>query len=195
MTAIRRILVINGHPDLNAIHFGHALADAYIDGARSGGHEYRRLDLARLDFPFLRSKEDWENGPLPAGLVAAADLIAWADHLVLVFPLWLGTMPALVKAFLEHVLHPLHGGSRGIDLLPTERLAGKSVRIVVTMGMPAAWYRFFYRAHGLRGLERNILRFCGASPVRSTLIGLVEGSAARRARALARVRGLGVRAR
>ena len=74
-------------------------------------------------------------------------------------------------------------------------LAGRSARIVVTMGMPAAIYRFVYRAHSLRALERNILGFVGIAPIRETLIGMVEdtdGSA--RTKWLARLHALGARA-
>ena len=73
-----------------------------------------------------------------------------------------------------------------------ERLQGKSARVVATMGMPAIWYRWFFRAHGVRGLERNILGFCGISPVRETLIGLVEAkSPAARQKWLDRLEALG----
>lgn len=62
-----RIVLIQGHPDASARHFGHALADAYAEGARAAGHEVRSVDVATLDFPLLRSAQDWEHGALPAG--------------------------------------------------------------------------------------------------------------------------------
>ena len=40
-------------------------------------------------------------------------------------------------------------------------MSGKSARIVVTMGMPGFWYRWYFRAHSLRSLQRNILKFVG----------------------------------
>lgn len=177
----RKIVLIQGHPDAAGGHFGHALADAYATAALAAGHEVRRVEIARLDFPLLRSAQEWNEGPVPPGLRGAQADIAWADHLVLVFPLWLGTMPALVKAFLEQVLRPGFAFSYRAKGFPRKGLAGKSARLVVTMGMPAFWYRWFFRAHGVRGLARNILKFCGVSPVRETLIGFVEapGGAAR----------------
>ena len=64
------------------------------------------------------------------------------------------------------------------------------------MGMPAAVYRWFFGAHGLRSLRRNILSFVGIKPVRSTLLGLVESvSAKRRARWLANLEKLGFEAK
>jgi putative NADPH-quinone reductase len=170
---MRRILIIQGHPDPRGGHFGHALADAYAAAALAAGHEVRRLEVAQLDFSMLRDQADWQ-GPPPPALEQSQAMIGWAEHIVLVFPLWLGTMPALLKAFLEQVLRPgfalIYEGHR----FPQRGLTGKTGHVIVTMGMPAFWYRWFFRAHGVRGLERSILGFCGVKPVHETLIGLVE---------------------
>jgi putative NADPH-quinone reductase len=64
-------------------------------------------------------------------------------------------------------------------------LKGRSARIVVTMGMPAFLYRLYHRAHSVKSLKRNILEFCGFGPVRTTLIGTVEGKKSSRERWLA----------
>jgi putative NADPH-quinone reductase len=108
-------------------------------------------------------------------IAAAQRRVAAADHIVIIFPLWLGDMPALLKAFLEQLLRPgfAYEGSTEKGL-PKKLLKGKSARIIITMGMPSAFYRLYYRAHSLKNLKRNILAFCGISPVRDTLIGQVE---------------------
>jgi putative NADPH-quinone reductase len=102
----RRIVIIQGHPDRARHHLCHALSDAYAEGAHAGGHEVTRIETAELEFPLLRTKEDFETGSLPAYLQPAQDAIDEADHLVLVYPLWLGSMPALLKGFLEQVFRP-----------------------------------------------------------------------------------------
>ena len=71
-----RILILQGHPDASAPHLCHALAASYAAGAREAGHELRQLDVARLDFPLLRSQQDWEHGELPPGLRQAQEDIA-----------------------------------------------------------------------------------------------------------------------
>ena len=174
-----RILVILGHPDGNPKRLCRVLADAYVEGARSAGHEVRLIDIAALDFPILRTMEEFTERPLPVTLEDAAQAIKDADHLVFVFPLWLGTMPALLKAFLEQVMrsgiafaYPEAGKSGFARTL----LKGRSARVVVTMGMPAFFYRFWYLGHGIAGMHRNILNFVGISPVRETLFGMVEGA-------------------
>lgn len=189
----RRIAVIQGHPDPRGGRFGHALANAYAAGAQEGGHDVRFIDVAGLDFPLVRMQEDWEGGAPPADIGRAQDVIAWAQHLVILYPLWLGSMPALLKAFLEQVMRP------GFATTKVERgaswkklLTGRSARIIVTMGMPAVVYRWYFRAHSLKSLERNILKFVGIGPIGETLIGMIEaGGSAARGEWLKKVRALG----
>ena len=171
----KRILLIVGHPDPKGGHLCQALAQAYADGAAEAAHALRRIDVAQFDFPLLRSADEWERGALPATLKPAQDDIEWAQHMVLFFPLWLGDMPALLKGFLEQVARPgfaFHDDGNGG--FGKKGLSGRSARVVVTMGMPALVYRYYFRAHSLRSLERNVLGFVGIAPVHETLIGMVD---------------------
>lgn len=170
----RRITLIQGHPDAARPHLGHALAEAYRSGAEGAGHEVRSIAVAELNFPLITSREDFEHGERPAPIREAQSMIRTSDHLVIFYPLWLGTMPALLKAFLEQVMRydfafePLPGGRF------RRLLKGRSARVVITMGMPAMAYRWFFGAHSLKSLERNILKFAGIAPVRESLFGMVE---------------------
>ena len=168
----KAVVVIQGHPDSAGEHLCHGLADAYAAGAASGGHSVARVEVAKLDFPLLRSAAEFETGAVPPDIRTAQDAIMRADHMVLVYPLWLGTMPALFKGFLEQCFRP--GFALNTDGRWDELLAGKSARIVVTMGMPARFYRWYYGAHSLKSLERNILGFVGVAPIRESLFGGVE---------------------
>jgi putative NADPH-quinone reductase len=192
----KRIVVIQGHPDATSRHFGHALADEYAKGAQDASHEVRRIEVAQLDFPLLRTKEDFEKGEPPSSIKQAQDAIKWADHVVIVYPLWLGSMPALLKAFFEQVLRPGFAFEYQSAGMPKKLLTGTSARIVTTMGMPALIYRWVFFAHSLRSLKRNILAFCGIAPIRSTFIGNVEGMTDRqRMDCLDDIRGLGMLAK
>ena len=171
----KKILIIEGHPDASQPHLCHALADAYAEGAHESGLEVRRAVLAKLDFPLLQSQHEWEHGSLPPSLANAQADIAWAEHLLLIFPLWLGDMPALVKGFLEQVARPGFAFSaEGSNPFGHKHLKGRSARVVVTMGMPALLYRWYFRAHSVKSLERNVLGFVGMSPIHETLIGSVD---------------------
>jgi putative NADPH-quinone reductase len=189
----QNILVIDGHPDSTPARYCHALALAYADGARTMGNQVRLLRLSDLAVEPLRNAAEFSAPPEDAGLVAARDDLEWADHVALVFPLWLGAMPARLRAFFEQA-------SRGgfvAEVKPTgwkPHLRGKSARIIVTMGMPAFAYRLMFGAHGVRALERSILGFAGMGPIRETLFGAIEAvSDSERKRRLAQVRALGER--
>ena len=69
----KRIAIVQGHPDPTERHLLHALADAYAEGAVAGGHDVRDIDVAKLDFPLLRTQVDFETGAMPTGLVQARD--------------------------------------------------------------------------------------------------------------------------
>jgi putative NADPH-quinone reductase len=194
----RRVLIIVGHPDDNPKRLCRALADGYADGARSAGHHVRRIDIASIDFPLLRTKEEFGMATMPPALEDAAQAIKDAEHIVFVFPLWLGTMPALLKGFLEQVMRPgvaFAYPEPGKGGFAKTLLKGRSARVVVTMGMPAFFYRLWYLGHGIAGMRRNILNFVGISPVRETLYGLVEGASDdKRRQWIAEMRRLGSRA-
>ena len=194
---MKRVVIIQGHPDPGTtMHFCHALAKEYARCAAEAGHEVRTIRVASLQFPLLRSAAEWEKGKPCAAIEEAQRSIAWADHLVIVFPLWLGDMPALVKGFFEQALRPGFAIDKATPgKLWKKRLKGKSARIIVTMGMPAFFYRLYYRAHSVKSLKRNILDFCGISPVRTSLVGTVESDAmGHRETWLAKIAALGSKA-
>jgi putative NADPH-quinone reductase len=193
----KRILIIQAHPDNTEAHLLHALANAYADGARDAGHEVRWTQVAELDFPLLRSQKEWEHGALPASLKQAQEDIGWSEHIAIFFPLWLGDMPAMLKAFLEQVARPgfAFKYKEGGVAFAEKGLTGRSARVIVTMGMPAIVYRLYFRAHSVKSLERNILGFVGIAPVNETLIGMVGNvKPDHAAKLLKKLRGLGSRA-
>jgi len=186
----RSICIIHGHPDPTPGHFTAALADAYGEAATEAGHNVARIDIADLELTSLRRPEDFLTEPDAAIKEAQAKMMA-AEHVVVIFPLWLGGMPSYLRAFFEQISRAgfvIETDGRG---WPKGKLAGRSARVVVTMGMPAAMYRMLFGAHGVRGFERSVLALAGFKPIRETLFGLVELSAESRAHMLAKMRRLG----
>jgi putative NADPH-quinone reductase len=193
---MRKILIINGHPDPNPDRFCAALARAYRDGAKGAGHDVRLLVLGRMDIPLVASRHDFEDTPPPEEMRAAQESIRWCDHMVIVHPLWLGGPPALVKAFLEQTFRYGFAIPRPGARSPTGLLGGRSARLIVTMGMPAFFYRLIFGALGVRAIERSVLRLAGFRPVRHTFLGGVETVAAdQRQSWLRRITDLGWQAR
>ena len=169
-----KICVIHGHPDTNEKHFVTALGQAYVEGATSAGHTVSEIRIGDLNFDLLRRPADFETLPSEE-LQAERQKIAEADHVVLVFPLWLGGTPAIVKAFFEQIAR---GGyflqaANSESEFPIARMKGKSLRIIVTMGMPGLVYKTWFGAHSLKGFEQGIFGMSGFKPIHHKVIGTV----------------------
>ena len=96
------ILVIDGHPDPES--YCAALSSAYLEGAKE-----RKIDILRirdlkfdpnLQFGYRKRTE------LEPDLIMCQELIRNASHLVWVYPVWWGSVPAILKGFLDRVLVP-----------------------------------------------------------------------------------------
>jgi NAD(P)H dehydrogenase (quinone) len=168
-----KIIVVVGHPQADS--YCAALGEAYRRGAEEGGHEARLFLLGEMSFdPVLREGYRREQ-PLEPDLQDAREAFLAADHVVLVFPLWCGDMPAILKGFIERLLQrevlAMRESTRTTDW---KLFRGKSARVIMTMGMPGFFYRWYYGAHALKLMKRSILQIIGIHPVRATLHGMVE---------------------
>lgn len=176
--AAPRVLVILGHPRLDS--FCGALAGAYEAGARAAGLEVERLDLANLAFdPHVRRPSPRDQA-LEPDLARAQALIHWADHLVFVYPAWWGTMPALLKGFLDRTLTPGFAFEAEAEdpATWTKLLKGRSAHLLVTMDTPPWVYRLIYRQPGHQAMRRATLGFCGVEPTFIATFGPVKPATA-----------------
>ena len=170
------ICIIDGHPD-PAPHFIHALCDAYEAGAHAGGHKVERIPISDIEVPILSTPDEFRHDP-PTHIMREREKIARADHVVVAFPLWLGGMPAKLKAFLEQAARNgffLKESENNSDW-PVKMMAGRSARVIFTMGMPGLIYRFAMDAGALKALERAVLGLSGFKPVWHTVMGGVESA-------------------
>lgn len=173
----KRILVILGHPSSHS--FCGALAERYVQAARNAGHQVRELRLGALDFdPILR--EGYQQvQPLEIDLLKAQADITWAEHLVLIYPIWWGAIPALLKGFFDRVLLPGFAFKyRPGKAFPEKLLRGRSADLLVTMDTPPWYYRWVYRMPGLHQVRKTTLAFCGITPRHTLTFGPVLGSTA-----------------
>jgi len=189
----KKILIVLAHPQVKS--FCGALAQAYADGARESGAEVRQVNLAELRFNPVGSGSLDKPLELEPELRQAQDDIRWAEHLVFAYPILWGTLPALLKGFIERVFAPgfavnFHKDSPLWDKL----LKGRSARLIVTLNTPPLLYRLLFRRAGHITMKRSILQFCGISPVKITDVGpMKNASAAKREKWLKQARELGAR--
>ena len=174
MAEQQRILVVLGHPQAGSLCAG--MAHAYADGARQAGAEVRFLNVGQLVFhPVLLGYGAAQ--PLEPDLAAAQANIAWAGHLVWVYPIWWGAMPALLKGFIDRVFLPGYAFKyRTGSSLWDKLLAGRSAELLVTMDSPPWYFRFVTRMPGHHQMKKAILEFCGIRPVRVHSFGPVRGA-------------------
>lgn len=174
----KRVLVVMGHPRRDS--YCAALAQAYSEGARRAGAQIEQLSLAELDFDLNVRYPSPRQQFAEADVQRAQQLFEWAEHIVFVYPTWWGTMPALLKGFLDRVLTP------GFAFEETEDdpsawdklLTGRSAQLLVTMDTPPWVYRLIYRAPGHNALRRATLGFCGIAPTFIATFGPIKGSSA-----------------
>lgn len=171
-----RVLVVCGHPRKDS--FCHALAGAYTEGARRVGAEVRQLQVRDLDFDMHVRHPSPNQQPCEADIARARELITWAQHIVFVYPTWWGTLPALLKGFLDRVLTPGFAFDETDDPAVWERLLeGRTAHLLVTMDTPPWVYRLIYGQPGHNAMRKATLGFCGIEPVFTTTFGPVKPAA------------------
>ncbi|QHF04442.1 flavodoxin family protein [Pseudomonas asturiensis] len=163
----KRILMVYGTP--KTVSLCHALGEAYSQGARNEGHVVRVLKLGELDFnPILHHGYE-QSQALEPDLLDAQRQIHWAEHLVFVYPVWWGGLPALLTGFFDRVLMPgfafkAHGRRHPSN----ELLRGRTAELLVTMDTPPRYFHWIYGAPAHRQMIRTILAFCGIKTQRLT---------------------------
>jgi len=170
---MRKILILQGHPNKDSYCF--ALGQAYKKGALETGAEVEVVNIVELDFnPNL--KYGYNNRTdLEPDLLAAWDKIKWANHVVLVHPLWWGGLPAVTKGFFDRLFLPgMAFQKRENSLFWDKLLKGRSARIITTMDQPPWYYWLNYFAPSHRAVKNMTFRFTGFSPVKITLAGPIR---------------------
>jgi len=190
----KKIFLLLGHPDASGICG--QLADAYVQGAKEAGHDVKRMNIGEMQFdPILhRGYRVWQE--LEPDLVRFQELVHWADHFVIVYPVWWVSMPAILKGLFDRAWLP-GSAFRYIKTRNGERtifwhrlFRGKTARIIMTSGTRPLLVRFLPGNVNAQ-LRWGILWFAGFR-VRTTWYGPAERPADdMRRRWLEHVRDLG----
>jgi len=172
-----KILIISGHPDKES--FNYALADAYKKGAEISSSEVELINICDLQFNLNLQYGYRNRTDLEPDLLDAQDKIKWADHIVWVYPVWWGSVPAIMKGFIDRVFLPGFAFKKKKDSVWWDKyLKGKSARIITTMDQPTWYYRLVYKAPSHNAMKKLTMQFCGVQKVGITAFGPVRGSKA-----------------
>lgn len=183
----KNILIIYGHTDRES--FAAAIADSYERGAREGGYDVERIDIGDLSFDPVLHKGYREIQKLEPDLITVQRKIKNAQHIVIVYPNWWGSMPAILKGMFDRMFLPGFAFRfSGRNHFAREKLLKKrSASVYITMNMHPFLARLVF-GDTSNEMKRNILQFAGISPVNVRKIGPTERMAEeKRSRILNRV--------
>ncbi|MFW6210237.1 MAG: NAD(P)H-dependent oxidoreductase [Patescibacteria group bacterium] len=156
----KKIVLICGHPDADT--FTGSVLDHYQAGAEDAGHEVRRYNLGDLQFDPILHKGYKEIQQLEPDLMMLQDAIREADHIVIAYPNWWCTMPALLKGLFDRMWLPGFAFNFNKETKRIEQhLTGKTARVYVLSGSHSpfrTWWRF---GDYTNEIQYGILDFAG----------------------------------
>ncbi len=155
----KKILVLLGHPDTESMC--REFCDAYAEGARSKGHEVKRMNLGDMQFDPILHKGYRVIQELEPDLKLFQENVRWCDHLVIVYPSWWSTMPALLKGLFDRAWLP----GFAYKFLPSglawkKLLKGKTGRVFVSSDSHPLLARFLF-GDNTNEIQDGILWFAG----------------------------------
>jgi len=157
---MKSILVINAHPSSDSL--SGSLAKAYAASAKAAGHTVDLAHLSDLTFDPILHKGYKSIQTLEPDLLQMQKRITAAQHVVFVFPVWWGSVPALFKGFLDRTLLPGYAFKYRTDSPMWDKLlAGRTARIIVTSDGPIWWNRFIFKDSTIHMMKKAVLEFCG----------------------------------
>ncbi|WP_227982559.1 NAD(P)H-dependent oxidoreductase [Nocardia spumae] len=146
-----RILIVYAHPEPDSLTG--SLKDVAVEHLRDEGHEVVVSDLYAMgwkahadaaDFGtveetnfMLASGVAYSGGTLSADIRAEQDKLRWAQVVLLHFPLWWYSMPAILKGWVDRVFTNGFAYGAGSTALPrygAGALSGRRAMLVVSIG-------------------------------------------------------------
>jgi NAD(P)H dehydrogenase (quinone) len=192
-----KTLIVTAHPDQDSLTAG--VARQVRTAVQPGDVELADLALEGFDPRFGTADRDAYrgDGDVPADVRQQQRRLDDVDHLVLVFPVYWWSMPALLKGWIDRVF--INGWAFDIDPAgETRRNLGRlTVHLLPVAGDAAGTYERHGYEQALRTqIEHGIVDYCGAKRGATAFVheseqadadarrGLVDDAVARVARAV-----------
>lgn len=170
---MKKILIIVGHPDAESYNF--ALANSYEKAARSTNNSVDRINICDLDFSPNLEFGYRKRTELEPDLLSAWEKIKESDHIVWIFPVWWGSIPAIMKGFIDRLFLPSFAFKKRENSVWWDKLlTGKSARMIYTMDQPTWYFRFVNKRPVYHAMKGQTCQFVGIQKVRNTPIGPIR---------------------
>jgi NAD(P)H dehydrogenase (quinone) len=160
MSMQKKILILLGHSDKDT--FTGAMADHYQAGAQDAGHEVIRVNIGEINFDPILHKGYKEIQQLEPDLLQLQESFRWADHIVIVYPNWWCTMPAILKGLFDRIWIP--GFAFNFDKQTKkliQRLKGKTGRVIIIAGSHSPFKTWWMFGDYTNEIQHGILGFAG----------------------------------
>ncbi len=155
--------------------FNFALSDSYVRGAKESGAEIRVINIT--DLPLENYIRCCGKDPICDPILKAQEDITWAEHIVIIHPVWWSSFPGIMKTFIDLVFTPGFGYKYSPrNPIPKKLLKGRTAHIILTLNAPIWLYRFVFWSPSVVQLKTRVLAFSGIGPTRVTYIGPVIDS-------------------
>jgi len=167
-------LVVFAHP--NPESFGKAIEETVSKASAVKGFSTKVKDLYREGFNPVLGPSDFEsfgNGNIPPDIKVEQDLVAWADIISFVYPVWWAGLPAILKGYIDRVF--FYGFAYEYkDGTLNGLLKGKRVRMFCTTGTPDTVYESNSMHKSIKQTQDDgIFRVSGIDDVEHLFFGAV----------------------
>ncbi|NRA86954.1 MAG: NAD(P)H-dependent oxidoreductase [Rhizobiales bacterium] len=169
---MKRIFIIDCNPKPKSLGF--ELFKSYISGAKQAGHAVKIMRLSEMQF-----ETDYKDAdqPIEQCLVDFQNNITWSEHIMMVYPLWWGFMPAKMKGLIDRTF--VSGFAyeyEGKKALPKKLLMGRSIDVLVTSDTPNWIFKLIYKAAAFKVMRMQIFEFVGIKPVKLHMFSPIQSS-------------------
>jgi len=171
---MRNVLVINANPKPTSLC--QSMANHYAQTAAQH-HNVKQLDISQMEFA-INLQHGYDHAlELEPDLVKFQQLIEWSEHVVIISPVWWGTVPAKFKGIIDRTFLPnfafkyVEGKS-----IPKKLLKGRTSELIITLDSPPFWYKYIKGNAIYKQLKHSILDFAGFSNRKTTYFGPVISS-------------------